>query len=89
MAEFFSIEVPFKPVDPPKCTIFPLQVGFEASNFTQVPLQPSCADSSLKLHPLSNEFSIVTALGQWTPPQTKKRALLPEMEALHDWKTVS
>jgi len=42
MAEFFSVE------GSPKCTIFTLQVGFEASNFTMVPLQPSCAHSRLK-----------------------------------------
>ena len=55
----------------PKRTIFPLQVGFEASNFTQVPLQPSCGDSWLKAHPLSNELSIAT---QWSPLQSEKRA---------------
>ena len=35
---------------------------FEASNFTQVPVQPSCEDSWLKPCPLSNELSIVTAM---------------------------
>jgi len=40
-------------------------VGFEASNLTQEPLQPSCTHSRLKPHPLSNELATVTALGQW------------------------
>jgi len=44
-------------------------VGFEASNLTQMPLQPSCTHSRLKLHPLSNELAIVMALGQWSPLQ--------------------
>jgi len=43
MAETLSVEVPLS-LGSPKLIIFPLQVGFEASNFTQVPLQPSCAD---------------------------------------------
>jgi len=37
-----------------------IQVDFEASNFTQVPLQPSCAYSWLKPHPLSNKLAIVS-----------------------------
>jgi len=32
-------------------------VDFEASNFTQVPLQPSCVHSWLKPHPLSNKLA--------------------------------
>jgi len=36
-------------------------VGFEASNFTQVPLQSSCADSGLKPRPLSNKLSVKVA----------------------------
>ena len=68
--------------------VFPLQVGFEAANMTQVPLQPSCTHSRLKPHPLSNELAIVTALGQWSPLQSEKIASLPEMEALHGQKTV-
>jgi len=35
--------------------------GYEASNFTRVPLQPSCAGLRYQL---SNELSTVTALGQ-------------------------
>jgi len=31
--------------------LFPFYTGFEAPNFTQVSLQPSCADSWLKSHP--------------------------------------
>ena len=69
----------------PKRTIFPLQVGFEASNLTQVPLQPSCPHSRLKPHPLSNELAIVMALGQWLPLQSEKIASLPEKEALRTW----
>jgi len=72
----------------PKHTIFPLQVGFEASNLTQVPLQPSCTNSRLKPHPLSNELAIVMALGQWSPLQSEKIASLPEMEAPHGQRTV-
>jgi len=71
----------------PKRTVFSLQVGFEASNLTQVPLQPSCTHSRLKPHPLSNELAIVTALDQWSPLQSEKIASLPEMKALHDQKT--
>ena len=48
--EFFFYGSPFKPVDPLNVT----SCGFETSNFTQVPLQPSCADSWLKLLPLSS-----------------------------------
>jgi len=44
MAELFSVEVTLS-LWIPKHTIFPLQVGFEASNLTQVPLQPTCAHS--------------------------------------------
>ena len=60
-----------------------LTAEFEASNFTQVPLQPSCTYSRLKLHTLPNKLAIVTALGQWSPLQSKKIASLPEMETLH------
>jgi len=66
MAEFFSM----KACGSPECTLFTLQVGFEASNSTHVPLRPSCADLWLKPHPFS---SIVTVLGQWLPLQSKKR----------------
>ena len=38
MADFYSVEVTLSPWIP-KHILFPLQVGFEASNFTQVPLQ--------------------------------------------------
>ena len=51
-------------MDPLKCTIFPLHVGFEASNFIQMPLQPSYTDSCLKLQPRFSELSMVTDLGQ-------------------------
>ena len=57
----------------------PLRMELEASNFTQVPVQPSCEDSGLKPCPLSNELSIVTAVGQWLLLQTEKRASVPEM----------
>jgi len=83
-AEFFSVEA----YGSPKRTIFPLQVGFEVSNSTQVPLQPSCTHLRLKPHPLFNELAIVTALGQWSPLQSEKMASLPEMESLHGQKTV-
>jgi len=46
--------------------------GFEASKFTQVPLQPSCIDSWLQLHPPSSQLSIVRALGQWSPTEREK-----------------
>ena len=78
----------FKPMDPLNVPYFHFMWVFEASNFTQVPLQPSCAHSWLKQHPLSNELAIVTALGQWSPLQSEKIASLPEMEALHGQKTI-
>jgi len=87
MAEFFSVEA-LSLHGSPNCTIFPLQVGSEASNFTQVSLQPSCAYLWLKPHPLSNKLVIVMALGQWLPLECEKLASLPEMEALHGQKTV-
>jgi len=74
-------------MDPLNVRIFPLQVGFEASNFTQVPLQPSCAHSWLKPHPLSNKLAIVMALGLWLPLQRAKIASLPEMKALYGQST--
>ena len=40
-AEFISTEA----YGSPKCTTYPLQVDFEASHFTQLPLQLPCADS--------------------------------------------
>jgi len=49
--------------------------NFEASNFTQVPLHPSCTHLRLKPRPLSNELAIVTALGQWLPQQSEKISL--------------
>ena len=52
--------------------IFPLQVDFEASNLTQVPLQPSCPHSWFKPYPLSNELAVVMDLGQWLLLQSKK-----------------
>jgi len=48
-------------------------MGFEASNLTQVPLQPFCTHSRLKPHPLSNKLAIVTALGQWLPLQRARK----------------
>jgi len=33
------------------------------------------------MHPLSNELSVVMALGQWLPLQSKKRGSLPEMRS--------
>jgi len=44
-----------------------------------VPLQPSCADSWLKPHPLSNKLAIVMSLGQWLP-------LAEQEESFTDWK---
>ena len=35
-----------------KYYIFPVPLGFDAQTFTQLPLQPSSADSLLKPHPL-------------------------------------
>jgi len=43
-AEFFSVEVTLS-LWIPKLAIFPHHLGFEASNFTQMPLQPFCAHS--------------------------------------------
>jgi len=85
-AEFF----PMDPLNVPHVYVhvFQLQVGFEAANMTQVPLQPSCTHSRLNLHPLSNELAIVMALGQWSSLQSGKIASLPEMEALHGQNTV-
>ena len=54
---------------------------------TQVLLQPSSVHTRLKSHPLSNELATVTALGQWSPLQSKTIALMPEMEGLHAQKT--
>jgi len=45
----------------PRCTIFPLHVGSEASSFTQVSLQPSYTVLWLQPHPLVNWFSVVMA----------------------------
>ena len=55
--------------------------GFETSNFMQVPLQPSCADSCLKPHPLS-----LNSHGSWpmVALRSKKRASPPEIEALQE-----
>ena len=64
----------------PYTTIFPCPVGFQALNFTQVPLQSSCEDLRLKPHPLVNKLSIVTPLSQCFPIETKERASLQEME---------
>ena len=38
--------------------------------------------------PTSKELAIVTAVDQWLPIQSKKRASLPEVEALSAQKTV-
>ena len=54
----------------------------------QVPLQPSCAYSWLKPHPLSNKLAIVTALDQWSSLQINQIASPSEMEALHGQKTI-
>ena len=59
--KFFSMSH-FKPMDP-----LDMPVGFQALNFTQVPLQSSCADLRLKPHPLVNKLSIVTPLSQRFP----------------------
>ena len=80
-AQFYSVEVILS-LWIPKHMISPLQVGFEASNITQVSLQPSCARLWLKPHQLSDKLAIVTARGQWSPLQSEKIASLPVMEAL-------
>ena len=69
----------FKPMDPLDYHIS-MPVGVQALNFTQVPLQSSCADLRLKPHPLVNKLSIVTPLSQCFPIETKERASLQEME---------
>ena len=69
----------FKPMDPLDYHIS-MPVGVQALNFTQVPLQSSCADLRLKPHPRVNKLSIVTPLSQCFPIETKERASLQEME---------
>ena len=48
----------FKPMDPLDYHIS-MPMGVQTLNFTQVPLQSSCADLRLKPHPLVNNLSIV------------------------------
>ena len=57
----------FKLMGPLNVPYSPVPLGSDAHNFTQLPLQPFCADSWLKTHPLINKFSTVMALGQWSP----------------------
>jgi len=74
-------------MDPLNIPSFHFRWGFEASNLTQVPLQPSVhildsnhAHCIMSLH-------LVMALGQ-IMVRREKIASLPEMEALHGQKTV-
>jgi len=58
---------PFKPVDPLNLPYFHLRWFWKVSNFTQVPLQPSCANSWLKTPTFSSSHGSwpMVTLAEW------------------------